>query len=145
MRGAFKLDAHDALRLHSAEMKKNFLAVLGVVAVLGVTSGCINTLDGRYRAAVPFRKDKIISRYERSVEQVFEAAKVTLSANGILVAENTINHTLVAKVDTRTVWVAVDQVEPTVTEIVTQVRTKAGGVDIDLASELDKQTALHLK
>lgn len=126
-------------------MKMNLLALFGLSAVLVVASGCINTLDGRYRAAVPFRKDKIISRYERSVEQVFEAAKTTLNANGILVAENTINHTLVAKVDTRTVWVSVDQVEPTVSEIVTQVRTKAGGVDIDLASELDKQAALHLK
>ena len=66
-------------------------------------------------------------------------------ANGILVSENTIAHTLVAKVDTRTVWVAVDQVEPTVTEIVTQVRSKSGGVDIDLAAEIDKQTALHLR
>ena len=126
-------------------MKMNLLAMTGLSAVLLLSSGCINTLDGRFRAAVPFRKDKIISRYERSVDQVFAAAKECLMANGILVSENTIAHTLVAKVDTRTVWVAVDQVEPTVTEIVTQVRTKAGGVDIDLAAEIDKQTALHLR
>ncbi len=126
-------------------MKMNLLALTGLSTVLLFSAGCINTLDGRYRAAVPFRKDKIISRYERSVDQVFEAAKACLSSNGILVSENTIAHTLVAKVDTRTVWVSVDQVEPTVTEVVTQVRTKAGGVDIDLAAELDKQTALHLR
>jgi outer membrane lipopolysaccharide assembly protein LptE/RlpB len=126
-------------------MNKSLLGVFSLAAALVLTSGCINTLDGRYRMAVPFRKDKIVSRYERSVDQVFEAAKKTLSENGILVSENTIAHTLVAKVDTRTVWVSVDQVEPTVSEIVTQVRTKMGGVDIDLASEIDKQTALHLK
>ena len=61
-----------------------------------------------------------------------------LKLNGTLVSENTINHSLEAKVDTRTVWVAVEEIEPKVSRVRVQARTKSGG-DIDLASELDKQ------
>jgi hypothetical protein len=54
-------------------------------------------------------------------------------------SENTINHSLVAKVDTRTVWIAVDEIEPKVSRVRVQARTKGGRGDIDLASEIDKQ------
>jgi hypothetical protein len=79
------------------------------------------------------------------VPQIFEAAKQVLKYNGTLTAENTINHSLEGKVDTRTVWIAVDEVEPKVSRVRTQVRTKGGGGDIDLAAEIDKQIALGLR
>ena len=60
-------------------------------------------------------------------------------------AENRINNTVVAKVDARTVWIRVTEVEPTVAEVVTQVRTDAGWSDLDLAAEIDKQIALRLQ
>jgi hypothetical protein len=79
------------------------------------------------------------SSYERPVDQIFAAAKDVLKLNGTLVSENTINHSLEAKVDTRTVWVAVDEIEPKISRVRVQVRTKGGRGDIDMASEIDKQ------
>ena len=58
--------------------------------------------------------------------------------------ENTISKTLWAKVDTRTVWVKVEEAEPKITSVTVQARTKGGVADIALASEIDKQIALRL-
>jgi hypothetical protein len=41
--------------------------------------------------------------------------------------------------------VKVEEIDPKVTRVIVQVRTKGGGTDIDLASEIDKQIALHLQ
>jgi hypothetical protein len=115
----------------------------GVLVISGV--GCVKTLDGRMKAAVPFKKDKITSSYERPVAQIFAAAKEVLTANGTLNREDTINKIVEGKVDTRTVWVRVQEVDPTITQVTVQVRSKGGGADIDLAAEIDKQIALRLK
>ncbi len=116
--------------------------VLGLLVVAG--TGCYSTLDGRVQGGRPFAKDRIESRYERSVEQIFAAAKAVLSFNGTIQGENTISKLLWAKVDTRTVYVKIDEVEPKVSRVTVQVRTRGGGTDIDLASEIDKQIALKL-
>ena len=83
------------------------------------------------------------------VEEVFMAAKYVLASErgglGVLQSENRINNSLIAKVDTRTVWLRVMEIEPTVAEVVTQVRSEAGWADLDLASEIDKQIALRLQ
>lgn len=88
---------------------------------------------------MPMATDTKESTYERPVAQIFAAAKDVLILNGTLVSENTINHSLEAKVDTRTVWVAVDEIAPKITRVRVQARTKGGRGDIDLASEVDKQ------
>jgi len=54
-------------------MKRKIFAALCGVAI--VTAGCVSTVTGDKTAGVPFIKDKIESRYERSMDQVFEAAK----------------------------------------------------------------------
>ena len=90
-------------------------------------------------------KDTIESRYQRTVPQIFQAAKEVLAHNGTLTGENTISNTLEAKVDTRTVVVKVDEVEPGVSRVLVQARTKARAADVDLAAEIDKQIALRLK
>ena len=64
---------------------------------------------------------------------------------GVLQAENRVNNSLVAKVNTRMVFVKVSEVEANITEIVVQVRTDAGWSDIDWAAEIDKQIALRLR
>ena len=46
--------------------------------------------------------------------------------------------------DAKTVWMKVQAVDPKVTEITVQVRTKGGGTDLELARELDKQIAVRL-
>ena len=126
-------------------MKKNFLAVLAAGCLLSVQIGCVGTVDGRRHAAVPLVKDTIEGRYERPVAQIFQAAKEVLRFNGTLVGENTINNSLEAKVDTRTVWVAVDEIGPQTSRVRVQCRKKGGAADIDLAAEVDKQIALKLK
>lgn len=130
-------------------MKKLFFSALSVAVLAAGGTGCISTVDGHKSAGVPLRKDKIVSRYQISVESVFNAAKEVLAAEknglGVLQSENRVNNSLVAKVNTRMVYVKVTEVEPNITEIIVQVRTDAGWSDIDWAAEIDKQIALRLK
>jgi hypothetical protein len=130
-------------------MKKPLWAITTACSLVILGTGCVGTVDGGKRAAVPFKKDKIFSRYQMPVDEVFEAAKYVLASErgglGVLQGENRINNSLVAKVDTRTIWLRVIEIEPTVAEVVTQVRTEAGWADLDLASEIDKQIALRLQ
>ena len=134
--------ALDLLAYYQMKMK-NF-ALLAVIVLTTFGTGCYSTLDGRVNGGVPWAKDKIESRYERTTEQLFAAAKAVLSFNGALEGENTITRTLWAKVNTRTVWVIVDEIDPKVSQVTVQARTKGGSSDIDLASEMDKQIALRL-
>ena len=108
-------------------------------------NGCVRTIDGRNKAGMPFVKDKIESSYERSVDQIYIASKEVLAFNGVIYREDTINKVLESKVDTRNVWVKITGVDSKVTKVTVQVRTKGGGADIDLASEIDKQIALRLR
>ncbi len=124
-------------------------AVLAVAVATG--AGCYKTQEGRYSAGVPFSKDTIESRYERPADQVYEAAKATLEFNGALLMEgstvvgNTAARTLSGKVNKRSLWVRVDEVEPRVTRVQVQARKSGGRGDVDLASEIDKQIALRLR
>lgn len=128
-------------------MKTNFLAVLALVAVVAV--GCVDTAGGRKTTAVPWVKDRFESRYERPFGQVFQAAKEVVALNGTLLNESTIHGTntmyaLEGRVNQRNVWISTEQVDPKVTVVVVQARTKGGGTDLDLCRELDKQIALKL-
>ena len=119
------------------------IALLAVL-VAGVAVGCQSTPEGRMRAGIPFVKDTIEGRYQRSTAQIFEAARQVLQLNGTLTSENTISSTLEARVDNRRVIVTVDEVEPGVSRLRVEARTKAGGADVDLAAEIEKQIALRL-
>jgi hypothetical protein len=125
-------------------MTKKIIALLALVCLGGFVSGCYHTPDGRARAGMPV-KDSFESRYQRTVPQILAAAKDVLSHNGTLTMENTVNNTLEAKVDGRTVVVKADEVEPGISRVVVQARTKSRGSDLDLASEIDKQIALRLR
>lgn len=125
--------------------------LLGLVAGLFLTTACVSTQSGRKTAAVPLIKDSVEGRYERPVAQVYEAAKEVLRFNGQLVNEVT-RHSdsgvavmaLEGRVQERKVFIGVKEEDPTVTSITVQVRTTAGGRDLDLAHELEKQVALKL-
>ncbi len=125
-------------------MKGTFFLMLAAVSLAFCLTGCVSTVDGRTKTAWPLQRDTIESRYERPAEQVFSAAREVLQFNGSLYGENTVTKTLEAKVDTSTVWVKVEQADPRVTRVLVQARTKGGGGDIALASEMDKQIALRL-
>jgi hypothetical protein len=118
------------------------ILALSCAAVLG--SGCVSTVDGQLRAGMPFVKDTLESRYERPASQIVSAARVVINRNGQLTTDNIINNTLIGRIDTRTVWVRVTELDDRVTQVITQVRTKGGRSDLDLASEIDKQIALQL-
>ncbi|MHC1763124.1 MAG: hypothetical protein AB9869_02300 [Verrucomicrobiia bacterium] len=120
-------------------MKKNVFALLTALCLSALFCGCVNTVDGGSKAGLPIATDTKESSYERPVGEIFAAAKDVLKLNGNLVKENTINHSLEAKIDTRTVWVAVEEIEPKVSRVRVQARTRGGRGDIDLASEIDKQ------
>jgi len=119
--------------------------LLASVCLVALTVGCYSTVEGRAKMGMPFIKDHFESRYERPVDQVFEAAKNVLRFNGTLTSENTITKTLQAKINTDTVGVKVEEVEPNVTRVTVQVRTKSGFANLDLAGEVDKQIALQLR
>ncbi|MGC8744319.1 MAG: hypothetical protein ACP5T0_10620 [Verrucomicrobiia bacterium] len=125
-------------------MKLNIFTISLMCALTILFSGCYKTVDGHVKAGVPFKKDKIEGRYERPVPQVFEASKIVLNRFGKIVSEDTISKTLIGKVDTRTVWVRVEEVDPKVSKITVQVRTKGGSSDIDLAAQIEKEVALQL-
>lgn len=126
-------------------MNRRLFGLLAVCGLAALIVGCVSTVDGRKRAAWPLVKDSVMGKYQRPVAQVFAAAKEILKFNGVLTSENTINHSLEAKVDTRTVWARVDEVDASVTAVTVQVRTKSGGSDLDLAHEIEKQIALKLQ
>ena len=132
-------------------MKTKFLSLLGCVALIALAAGCVRTVAGGHRAAVPFVKDKIEGRYERPVDEVFNAAKDVIRANGTLTKESILSSetnmvkAIEGKVNQRSVWVRVEQVDPKVSSVQVQARTKLGGTDIDLTHQLEKEIALKLR
>jgi hypothetical protein len=131
-----------------ARMKTKFFAAF--IGALVLVTGCVGTVSGRKTVAVPFVNDRLEGRYERPVEKVFDAAKQVVRDNGVLISEsNLLNETntvktLEGKVNQRDVWVRVESLDPKVTGVVVQVRTKGGAADLPLAHELEKQISLKL-
>ena len=127
--------------------KKIFLALLGAGLA---AAGCVSTVTGRNTAGVPFITDAVQGRYERPLDQVFEAAKEVVKFNGALINESILHSetnsvkTVEGKINQRTVWVRVEAVDPKVTAVTVQTRTSGGGSDLDLAHEVEKQIALKL-
>lgn len=133
-----------------AMMKTKFcLGLLGTLLVV-VVVGCVNTVSGRKTAAVPFVKDRVSGRYERSPEAALVAAKAVITNLGVLLSEGILYNqtnavkTLEGKVNQRKVWVRIEALDPKITEVSVQARTSAGGTDIELTHEIEKQIALKL-
>jgi len=117
-----------------------------IAALGGIVTGCVSTVDGHSHAGVPWTKDQVEGRYERSVARVLEAARTVLKFNGQLIADNSVNNSLEGKIDRESVYVRVDELDPVkpVSRVLVQVRTRGGGSDVDLAHELEKQIAIQL-
>ena len=129
-------------------MKMKFWSAILLPAVLA--AGCVGTVNDRKAAAVPFVKDKIEGRYERTVQEVYDAAVTVLGQNGTLQNEvklhqnDAVARAIEGRVNQRRVWIRVEPVDETITSVVVQARTSAGGTDMNLAYELEKQIALKL-
>ena len=128
-------------------MKTKFFAALAGIAI--VATGCIGTVSGTKTAAIPFTKDRVEGRYERSVDQVYQASVAVIQNNGVIITEfiphDTTNvvRSLQGKVNQRNVWVKVEAVDPKITSVTVQARTAVNS-DVDLAHQLEKEIALQL-
>jgi hypothetical protein len=125
-------------------MRTNAFVLLAISSLVFLASGCVSTVDNRREAGNPLVRDKLIRVYERPVLQCWAATKDVLGVNGTVTHEDVMQSTLTARVDTRTVRVKVESIDPKMTRVTLQVRTKLGNSDLDLAGELDKQIALRL-
>ena len=129
---------------------KLFVLFAGIVISIAAVTGCTSTVSGTSTMAVPFTKDKVEGRYQRSVDQVYQASVAVIQNNGVLVTEyiphdttNTVR-SLYGRVNQKNVWMRVEEIDPQVTQVTVQARSKMGGSDVDLAHELEKEVALQL-
>lgn len=131
-------------------MKNLVFAVLAGVVI--ATAGCVSTVSGTHSPALTWSTDKINARYQRTVDQVYQAAVAVIKNNGTITTEyiphDTTNsvRALTGKVNDKNVWVrveAVDTVTP-VTQLTIQARSSWGVSDVALASELVTEVALQL-
>jgi len=147
--GAKGLDAAAGFDCSNDKMKTKMLLAVAAAAVI-VATGCVNTVSGTKSFAITPGQDSMEGRYQRSVEQVYQAAMYVIGQNGVVVTEyvphdttNTVR-SLYGRVSDRKVWVRVESESPSVTQVDVQARTKMGGKDLDLAHELEKEIALKL-
>ena len=125
---------------------KIFLAFLGAAII---TTGCVGTVSGTKTPALVYNRDQVQGRYQRSVDQVYQAAVQVIQSDGVLVTEyiphdttNTVR-SLKGKVNQRNVWIRVAAESPQITDVTVQARSGTSG-DVDLAHELEKEIALKL-
>jgi hypothetical protein len=126
---------------------KIFAALIGAVII---TAGCVSTVSDTHSPALTWSKDKVEGRYQRSVDQVYQASVAVIQNNGVLLTEyiphdntNTVR-SLQGKVNEKNVWIRVEGADPKITEVTVQARSSWGVSDVDLAHELEKEIALQL-
>ncbi len=112
-------------------------------SMAAVSVGCISTPQGK-QCGVPGIRDTVVSRYERPLDQVLNSAREVLSRTGTLTGDDLVINAVSAKINNRSVWVTVAEVEPLVTEVKVRVRSSRGTGDLALAAEVDKQIAIGL-
>jgi len=129
-------------------MKITIFAVL--VGIAMIATGCVSTVTDTNTAAVPLQRDRVEGRYQRTVDQVYQASVQVIQRNGVLITEfiphdttNTVR-SLQGKANQCDVWLRVESVDPQVTQVTVQARTKWGASNVDLAHELEKEIALQL-
>ena len=144
------LDADGIFDCTVFKMKTKFFAALTGIVII-VATGCVSTVSGTKSPAIWFGRDSVQGRYERPIDQVYQAAVAAIKTDGVLLTEyvphDTTNSTLsfYGKVNEHNVWVRVEAVDPKITEVTVQSRTPMGDTDIDVAHEVEKEIALQLQ
>ena len=129
-------------------MKKIIFAAFAGMVI--IASGCVRTATGTHSPALTWSKDKVEGRYQRSVDQVYQASVKVINDNGVVIQEyiphDTTNTTRAVhgKVNEKNVWISVVAVDPTITQVTVQTRSTMGISDVDLSHELEKEIALQL-
>ncbi len=120
--------------------------LLGMIAVLGLAllPGCVSSIDGRKQAGISFTKSIVENSYDVKPQVLYQAAKEVLKKFGTITSDDVVRSLLEAKVDTRTVWITVEEVDNRVSKLIVQARSKGGGGDTELATYIDKQIAMYL-
>ncbi len=129
-------------------MKKFAFALLATAAV--VFTGCVKTVSDTNTFATTWGKDSVAGRYNRSLDQVYQASTAVIQSNGVLLQEyiphdstNAVR-SILGKVNDRKVWVRVSAVDIKTSQVDVQARTKWGTRDLDLVHQLEKEIALKL-
>jgi|TARA_B110000495_G_scaffold200968_1_gene217313 hypothetical protein len=132
-----------ALLLEMTRMTFRLFLLCVASSLAAISVGCISTPQGK-QFGVPGMRDTVVSRYERPLDQVINSAREVLSRTGSITGDDVVNNAVSAKIDNRSVWVTVSEVEPLVTEVKVRVRSSRGTADLVIAAEIDKQIALGL-
>jgi hypothetical protein len=125
-------------------MKLKWICLFVLSAMAMGTTGCVKTLDDRRSAGVPFGRDRVEGRYERTPAELWTAAKDVLTHQGTLTGHDTLLNVLEASVDERRLWVKVEEVDSKISRVIVQARTKSGVADMEMAAFIDKQIAVRL-
>jgi hypothetical protein len=129
-------------------MKKVMFAVL-TVAALGV-AGCVSTVTETTPGKMPAYRDRVDHRFERPLNDVFEAAKRALNSYGNITREGSIStssnevRTIAGNINQYGVWMRLEGVAPSATLVIIQIRSPLGGTDLQRADELQKRIAFEL-
>ena len=130
-------------------MKLKFFAVLAGAALLA--TGCVQTVSDTHTFASTWGKDTLSNRYQRSLDQAYQASLTVIQNSGVLLTEyiphdNTTNATrsLKGKINQSEVWVRVEAVDPRTTQVDVQARGNWGGSDVDMAHEVATEISLQL-
>jgi hypothetical protein len=129
-------------------MNKKIFAVVAGAAI--IATGCVHTVSDTSTFAVSYGRDSVAGRYQRPVDEVYQAAVTVINNNGVLLTEyvphdyTNVVRQLQGRVNDRKVFVRVEQIDPKVSQVDVEARTKMGRVDIDLVHELEKEIALQL-
>lgn len=135
-----------------ADMKKKIFAVLaGTAAVIAVvTTGCVQTVSDTNTFAIDYGRDSVAGRYNRPFDEVYQASVKVVRTDGAVITEyvpheytNNVR-SVEGRVNNRKVWVRVTQIDPRVSQVDVEARTKWGGADIELVHQLEKEIALEL-
>ncbi len=126
-------------------MKMKLFCCLLTAGLAGLMAGCVHTADDRTQFGIPLMKDDVEGQYERSVPEILAAGRAVLDADGQLTGDNSINHSLVGKVNGTTVYIRVDEVDVNkpLSHVVVQAR-RGALADADLAHQIEKEIALKL-
>ncbi len=142
------LDLRGISRLIVGLMKNKIFAVLAGVAI--VATGCVSTVTDDNAFATTWSKDTVAGRYNRTVDQVYQASIAVIQQNGVMLTEkiphdttNTVR-SLLGRVNDAKVYIRVEGIDAKTTQVDVQARTKWGVSDINVVHELEKEIALQL-
>ena len=124
------------------------MIVLAGVALF--VAGCVGTVTQDKPGNLPAYRDRVENRFNRPANQVFEAAKRAFNSYGTITRESIsppgpnqlcfIEGTM----NQYGVWIRIEGISASATKMIVQVRAPMGGTNLEMANELEKQTAVEL-